>query len=145
MAVIIDAGEEKDIHPKNKQDVGKRLAYAALAKTYGQKIAFSGPMYQSQQISGKTITLSFTSADGGLKVKNATELKGFEIAGTDQKFHWAKATIQGNKVIVSSDEVASPVAVRYAWSNNPPSTLYNGADLPASPFKTDNWKDITAK
>ncbi len=145
MAVIIDAGEEKDIHPKNKQDVGIRLAYAALAKTYGLKIPFSGPAYQSQQISGKTITLSFTSTDGGLKIKNGTELKGFEIAGADQKFHWAKATIQGNKVIVSSDEVASPVAVRYAWANNPPSTLYNGADLPASPFKTDNWKDITAK
>ncbi|TCD00082.1 sialate O-acetylesterase [Pedobacter psychroterrae] len=145
MAVIIDAGEEKDIHPKNKQDVGIRLAYAALAKTYGLKIPFSGPVYQSQQISGKTITLSFTSTDGGLKIKNGTELKGFEIAGADQKFHWANATIQGNKVIVSSDEVASPVAVRYAWANNPPSTLYNGADLPASPFKTDNWRDITAK
>ena len=145
MAVIIDAGEEKDIHPKNKQDVGKRLAYAALAKTYGEKIPFSGPAYRSQKISGKTITLSFTSTDGGLKIKNGTELKGFQIAGADQKFHWAKATIQGNKVIVSSDEVASPVAVRYAWANNPPSTLYNGADLPASPFKTDNWKDTTDK
>jgi sialate O-acetylesterase len=143
MAVIIDAGEEKDIHPKNKQDVGIRLAYAALAKTYGQKIPFSGPMYKSQQIIGNKITLSFTSTDGGLKVKNGTALKGFEIAGADQKFHWAKATIQGNQVVVNSDAVASPVAVRYAWANNPPSTLYNGADLPASPFKTDNWPDIT--
>jgi sialate O-acetylesterase len=143
MAVIIDAGEEKDIHPKNKQDVGKRLAYAALAKTYGEKIPFSGPTYKSQQVSGNKIILSFTSADGGLKVKNGTELKGFEIAGADQKFHWAKAAIQGNQVVVSSDDVANPVAVRYAWSNNPPSTLYNGADLPASPFKTDSWPDIT--
>jgi sialate O-acetylesterase len=143
MAVIIDAGEEKDIHPKNKQDVGIRLAYAALAKTYKQNIAFSGPVYKSQQISGNTIKLNFTSTDGGLKVKNGEDLKGFEIAGADQKFHWAKASIQGNQVVVSSDDVSKPVAVRYAWANNPPSTLYNGADLPATPFKTDNWADIT--
>jgi len=143
MAVIIDAGEEKDIHPKNKQDVGKRLAYAALAKTYGVKMAFSGPMYKSHQISGNTVTLNFTSTDGGLKIKNGNELKGFQVAGADQKFHWAKATIKGNQVVVSSEAVANPVAVRYAWANNPPSTLYNGADLPASPFKTDSWPDIT--
>ncbi|MES2456933.1 MAG: sialate O-acetylesterase [Bacteroidota bacterium] len=143
MAVIIDAGEEKDIHPKNKQDVGIRLAYAALAKTYGQKIPFSGPVFKSQQISGNTVKLSFNSTDGGLKVKNGTELKGFQVAGADQKFYWAKASIQGNQVVLSSDQVTNPVAVRYGWANNPPSTLYNGADLPASPFKTDSWADVT--
>jgi len=76
-------------------------------------------------------------------VKNVTELKGFQVAGADQKFYWAKASIQGNQVVVSSDQVSSPVAVRYGWANNPPSTLYNGADLPASPFKTDSWADVT--
>jgi len=143
MAVIIDAGDAKDIHPKNKQDVGKRLAYNALAKTYGVKIPFSGPVYKSQQISGNSIKLNFTSTDGGLKAKDGGELKGFAIAGADQKFHWAKATIQGDQVVVSSDEVSSPVAVRYAWANNPVCNFYNGADLPASPFKTDNWPDST--
>lgn len=143
MAVIIDAGDETDIHPKNKQDVGKRLAYAALAKTYGVNMPFSGPVYKSQQISGNTIKLSFTSADGGLKAKGGADLKGFAIAGADQKFHWAKAIIQGNQVLVSSDEVANPVAVRYAWADNPVCNFYNGADLPASPFKTDSWADVT--
>ncbi|WP_276090241.1 sialate O-acetylesterase [Pedobacter sp. JY14-1] len=143
MAVIIDVGDAADIHPKNKQDVGKRLAYIALAKNYGVKIPYSGPAFKSQQVSGNTIRLNFTDTYGGLKARDGAELKGFAIAGADRKFYWAKATIQGNQVVVSSDEVTNPVAVRYAWANNPPSTLYNDADLPASPFKTDNWTDVT--
>ena len=145
MAVAIDIGDAVDIHPKNKQDVGLRLALIALAKDYGVKVPFSGPVYKSQQIAGNTIKLSFTSTDGGIKAKDGGELKGFAIAGADQKFHWAKAELSGNQVIVSSPDVPNPVAVRYAWANNPVCNLVNGAGLPASPFRTDSWKDTTAK
>ena len=145
MAVAIDIGDAADIHPKNKQDVGLRLALIALAKDYGVKIPYSGPVYKSQQKTGNSIKLTFTAADGGLKAKDGAELKGFAIAGADQKFHWATATIKGNQIIVSSPDVANPVAVRYAWANNPVCNLVNGAGLPASPFKTDTWKDTTAK
>lgn len=142
MAVIIDIGDAADIHPKNKQDVGKRLALNALAKDYGRKIPYSGPMYKSMKISGNKVTLTFDHTDGGLVAKGGA-LKGFAIAGEDQNFVWAEATIKGNKVIVSSDKVAKPVAVRYAWANNPECNLYNGAGLPASPFRTDDWKGVT--
>lgn len=144
MAVTIDIGNEKDIHPKNKQDVGKRLALIALAKTYKQQIAFSGPVFRNMQIDHNQLILNFDAAQSGLIAKNG-ELKGFAIAGADQHFYWAKAIIVGHKVIVSSDAVAHPVAVRYAWANNPVANLYNGDGLPASPFKTDQWIDSTAK
>lgn len=143
MAVSIDIGDAVDIHPKNKQDVGKRLALIALAKNYGVKIPYSGPIYQSQKIDGGAINLTFKAADGGLKSSDGAELKGFAIAGADQKFYWAKAVIKGNQVVVSSSEVPNPVSVRYAWANNPVCNFVNGAGLPASPFKTDNWPDIT--
>ena len=143
MAVIIDIGEENDIHPKNKQDVGKRLAYLALAKTYGLKVAYTGPIYQSQKIEGNSIKITFSGATGSLKTKKSEPLTGFAIAGSDHQFHWAKATIVGNQIVVSSDEVANPVAVRYAWANNPVCNLVNGAGLPASPFRTDDWKGVT--
>ncbi|RZK82366.1 MAG: 9-O-acetylesterase [Pedobacter sp.] len=144
MAVAIDIGDAVDIHPKNKQEVGRRLALIALAKNYGIKIPFSGPVYQSQQIAGKnSIQLSFTSAEGGLKTKDGAELKGFAIAGADKKFYWATAKIEGNKIIVSSPDVNDPIAVRYAWANNPVCNLVNGAGLPASPFRTDQWADTT--
>ncbi|WP_285009114.1 sialate O-acetylesterase [Pedobacter faecalis] len=143
MAVSIDIGDADDIHPKNKQDVGKRLAYAALAKTYGVKVPFSGPVYESAKAAGTAMELTFSATEGGLKASDGQELSGFSIAGADQKFHWAKARIQGNKIIVRSDEVAAPVAVRYAWANNPQCNLTNGSGLPASPFKTDNWPDTT--
>lgn len=145
MAVAIDIGDAADIHPKNKQDVGYRLALIALAKDYGVKVPFSGPNYKSQQVAGNTIKLSFSATEGGLKAKDGGELKGFAIAGADQKFHWAKAVVSGNQIVVSSPDVPNPVAVRYAWANNPVCNLVNGAGLPASPFKTDTWKDITAK
>lgn len=144
MAVAIDIGDADDIHPKNKQEVGRRLALIALAKDYGKNIAYSGPLFASQQIAGKAIQLSFKFTEGGLNAKKG-DLKGFAIAGEDQKFHWAKAVIQGNQIIVSSDEVPNPVAVRYDWGNNPEGNLYNGAGLPASPFRTDHWPDTTAQ
>ncbi|MDB5014051.1 MAG: 9-O-acetylesterase [Daejeonella sp.] len=143
MAVTIDIGNPDDIHPKNKQDVGKRLAYLALNKTYGVKVPDTGPVFKSQKIEGNKIKLTFSGTEGGLKTKNNEPLTGFSIAGADQKYHWAKAVIDGNQIIVSSDEVANPVAVRYAWANNPVCNLINGAGLPASPFRTDDWKGIT--
>jgi len=143
MAVSIDIGDALDIHPKNKQDVGKRLALIALAKNYGVKIPYTGPIYQSHKITGNGIALTFKATEGGLKTSDGGELKGFAIAGSDQKFHWAKAVVKGNQIIVSSPEVANPVSVRYAWANNPICNFVNGAGLPASPFKTDNWPDIT--
>ncbi|MGM9478394.1 sialate O-acetylesterase [Pedobacter sp. GSP4] len=143
MATIIDIGDAKDIHPKNKQEVGRRLALIALAKNYGEKINFSGPVYQSQKVEGKEIRLTFTNIQNGLKTVNGEELKGFAIAGADKKFYWAKATVQGNQIVVSSQQVANPVAVRYAWGNNPVSNLVSTDGLPASPFRTDTWQGIT--
>lgn len=138
-AVIIDIGEAYDIHPKNKQDVGDRLARIALAKDYQKDVKYSGPMYRGMTVEGGQIRLGFdfsaglTSSDGG-------PLKRFEIAGDDQKFYWADAEIDGNDVVVSAEEVASPVAVRYAWAENPEGrNLTNETGLPASPFRTDNW------
>jgi len=143
MAVIIDIGDATDIHPKNKQEVGRRLALAARAQTYGEKIAYSGPRYDSYKMEGNQIRLSFKLTDGGLKTNDGQPLKGFSIAGLDHKFHWAEAKIEGNEVVVSSKEVDFPIAVRYAWANNPICNLFNGAGLPASPFRTDDWIGIT--
>jgi sialate O-acetylesterase len=144
MAVAIDLGEAGDIHPKNKMDVGKRLSLPALAKVYGQNIAYSGPIFKGYEKSPGSISISFDQVNDGLKIKDGTELKGFTIAGADQKFKKAKAIIKGDKVIVSADGLVNPVAVRYAWADNPECNLINGAGLPASPFRTDNWKFITA-
>jgi sialate O-acetylesterase len=141
MAVTIDIGDVNRIHPQNKQEVGRRLALIARAKTYGEKISYSGPVYRSQIINGNKIELEFTHTDNGLLAKGDT-LKGFTIAGVDKKFHSAMAVIAGNKVTVHCDDVANPVAVRYAWANNPLCNLYNGANLPASPFRTDDWEDV---
>ncbi len=144
IAVAIDIGEEKDIHPKNKQEVGRRLALIALANVYGEAVAWSGPLYKSSKTEGDKIRLSFTHTDKGLIAKGGNEVKGFAIAGADRKFYWAQAVIDGNEVVVSSPQVTNPVAVRYAWGNNPACNLYNGAELPASPFRTDKWEGITA-
>ncbi|WP_207434577.1 sialate O-acetylesterase [Sabulibacter ruber] len=143
MAVAIDLGEEKDIHPKNKQDVGYRLALAALAQTYGKKIPFSGPLYQSMKTEGNSIRLTFQHTNGGLQAKDGKPLTGFAIAGADKKYYWADAKIVGNEVVVTSPKVPNPVAVRYGWANNPSVNLYNGAGLPASPFRTDTWPGLT--
>lgn len=143
MATAIDIGDAKDIHPKNKQEVGRRLSLIARAQVYREKISFSGPVYLSKLVNGNKITLSFKYAANGLKTKQGGTLKGFAVAGEDKKFHWAEATISGNKVTVWSKEVAHPVAVRYNWADNPDGNLYNGDGLPASPFRTDNWKGVT--
>jgi sialate O-acetylesterase len=138
MAITVDVGEANNIHPKNKQAVGHRLALWALANVYGQNIPFSGPLPDGHKIKGEEIILSFKHRDGGLVARDGA-LKGFAIAGADQKWVWAKARIAGDQVIVSSPEVKSPKAVRYAWAANPDCNLFNGADLPASPFRTDDW------
>lgn len=143
MAVTIDIGEADDIHPKNKQAVGARLALVARAKTYGEKIQYSGPVYETFRIDGKSIRITFKHAEGGLKTPNGSPLTGFVIAGPDHQFCRANAVIEGNEIVVSSPDVAYPVAVRYAWAHNPVCNLYNGEGLPASPFRTDDWIGVT--
>lgn len=145
MAVIIDIGEANDIHPRNKQDVGYRLSLPARHIAYGENIEFSGPMYKSMKNEDGKIRISFQHIGKGLKVKNKFGyLMGFQIAGSDKKFYWAKAELDGDDVIVHSDQVTDPVAVRYAWGNNPSqANFYNKEGLPASPFRTDDWKGIT--
>lgn len=139
MAVAIDIGEEKDIHPKNKQDVGARLALIARAQVYGEKIPYSGPLYKSFKKEDAAIRISFSQTNGGLQWTGGEKLTGFSIAGDDKRFYWAEAKIIGDQVIVSSDQVPNPVAVRYGWADNPDCNLYNKANLPASPFRTDEW------
>ncbi|RLD60489.1 MAG: 9-O-acetylesterase, partial [Bacteroidetes bacterium] len=143
MAVTIDIGDAKDIHPKNKQEVGKRLALYALAEVYGKDIAYSGPMYKSMEIKEGKIRLQFNHTNNGLKIKGSDQLKGFTIAGADKKFVWADAKIEGNEIVVWNSKIKNPVAIRYAWASNPICNLYNGSELPASPFRTDDWKGIT--
>ncbi|MHC4508673.1 MAG: sialate O-acetylesterase [Planctomycetota bacterium] len=145
MAVIIDIGEADDIHPKNKQDVGRRLALWALAETYGQKLVYSGPIYTSMQAEGNRIILRFDHVGGGLAATGEEPLNGFAIAGADRKFVWADARIDGETVVVSSENVSEPVAVRYAWADNPVCNLGNKEGLPASPFRTDDWPGVTAE
>ncbi|MVN22534.1 sialate O-acetylesterase [Mucilaginibacter arboris] len=138
MAVAIDAGEWNDIHPLNKKDVGERLALAAEKLAYGNtKVVSSGPIYQTAKIEGNKIVVNFSNTGSGLVAKDGAELEQFAIAGADKKFVWANATIKGNQVIVSSDEVPDPVYVRYAWADNPEgANLYNKEGLPAPPFET---------
>ena len=160
-AVIIDIGESADIHPRNKKDVGERLARIALANDYGKSMPFSGPVFEALAIKENQAILSFRHAEGGLiaqplgetyDVRSLTgetaplarnspnsELEGFAICGEDKVWVWADAKIQGDKVIVTSEKVPSPVAVRYAWADNPTCNLANAAGLPASPFRTDDF------
>jgi sialate O-acetylesterase len=148
LAVAIDIGE-RDVHAKNKQAVGRRLCLAALGVQYGRKVVYSGPLYKSMKVESDKIRLTFTELHGGLaakatNVKDAplagSELKRFAIAGADRKFVWANARIEGESVVVWSEQVANPVAVRYAWAINPLGcNLYNKGGLPASPFRTDDW------
>jgi sialate O-acetylesterase len=144
MAVTIDIGEVDNIHPKNKQEVGKRLALVALAKVYERLVVYSGPEYDSFAIEDGNVRVKFKAPPpskelpGGLEAKGG-ELKGFLIAGDDKKLVPAKAKIDGQTVVVWSESVAKPVAVRYAWEANPACNLYNKEGLPAAPFRTDNW------
>ncbi|MBP6687868.1 MAG: sialate O-acetylesterase, partial [Lacibacter sp.] len=138
MAVTIDLGEWNDIHPDNKKDVGIRLALAARKLAYKEELVYSGPLFQSAQIDGNKIIISFQHTGSGLITNDGEELSDFAIAGADKKFVWAKAKIENNKVIVWSDEVKEPMYVRYAWADNPVNAnLYNKEGLPASPFRTD--------
>ena len=141
MAVINDIGMADNIHPTNKLDVGERLARWALANDYGRNgIVISGPLYKESRIEGDRIRIAFDHAKG-LKSRDGGPLKRFEIAGRDRKWHWADAAIDGESVVVSSKEVKKPVAVRYAWASNPEgANLVNGEGLPASLFRTDDWK-----
>jgi sialate O-acetylesterase len=140
MAVTTDIGEAHNVHPKNKQDVGDRLSRIALANVYGYKMEYSGPMYESSKVEGSEIRVSFSHLGGGLVAKNGGPLTWFQIAGADQKFVAADAKIDGDTVVVSSPDVPSPVAVRYAWVNYPVGcNLFNAAGLPAAQFRSDNW------
>jgi len=163
MAVLIDTGESKDIHPQSKDIAGERLARIALAQTYGKAIPFSGPVYEAMKIEGDRIRLSFGHLEGGLVAKEVpatydvmrrtgqtaplvrnrpdSQLEGFAICGADKQWVWADAKIDGDTVLVWSDQVAAPIAVRYGWAENPTCNLYNAAGLPASPFRTDHGGD----
>jgi sialate O-acetylesterase len=145
MAVTSDVGEAKDIHPRNKQDVGLRLALAALRDTYKKNVVGGGPMYQSMKTEGNKVIISFSSIGSGLMTKDKYGyLKGFEISGADQKYCYAKAYIKGDKVIVYSDDVPAPVAVRFGWFDEiSENNLFNKEGLPAVPFRTDNWQRVT--
>jgi len=158
-AVLIDVGESQDIHPRDKRTAGERLARVALARHYGRGGVDSGPVFDSARIEDGRVVVSFTGADDGLVarplgetfvvkseykqtaplVRNSpgSELEGFSICGADRKWVWAQARIQGETVVVWSEAIPAPVAVRYAWANNPTANLYNGAGLPAAPFRTD--------
>lgn len=144
MVETIDIGDANDIHPKDKLDVGNRLALAAMAVAYGERnVEYSGPIYKSMTIEGNTIRLTFDHLGGGLVAKGGGKLTGFAIAGADRKWHWADARIEGNQVAVSSPDVPNPVAVRYAWADNPVCNLFGAGGLPASPFRTDDWPGVT--
>jgi len=139
MAVTIDIGDPKDVHPHNKAPLGERLTRLALANVYGRKLEYSGPVYESMKVSGHSIRLKFSHARGGLVAKDGP-LKWFTIAGADRKFVPAETKIEGDSVVVTSPGVSAPVAVRYAWDNYPDGcNLSNAAGLPAAPFRTDRW------
>ena len=139
MATTIDIGEARDIHPKNKQDVGRRLAWWALAEFYRQDILASGPMYAGHEVLGVNVVVRFKYAKG-LQAKEGRVISGFALAGVDKKFHWAIGKVLGDGAVeVSSDAVQKPVAVRYGWADNPDVNLVNGEGLPATPFRTDEW------
>jgi sialate O-acetylesterase len=142
MVVITDAGDEKDIHPGKKEPVGARLALAARAVAYGEKVEHSGPVLEKMAVEGSQAVLSFTHAGGGLVARDG-EPRGFTVAGDDRKFHPASARIEGDRVIVRCEKVEKPVAVRYGWANYPVGNLWNQAGLPASPFRTDTFPGVT--
>ena len=146
MVVTMDIGDVNDIHPRNKQEVGRRLSLWALAKVYGRKeIVFSGPIYKSMKIRGDKIQLYFDHKGSGLTSSDGKPLTEFAIAGYDQKFMPARAEIKGKKVFVSHEDIVNPVAVRYAWRDDAQPNLSNKEGLPASPFRTDTWRGVTGE
>ncbi len=144
IAVTIDVGDPNDLHPHRKFEVGQRLALWALGTTFQQPGEYSGPLFESAKIEGDEVRVRFTHVGTGLEARAQTELRGFAIAGEDRRFHWAKASIDGDVVVVSSELVPKPVAVRYAWGDSPQCNLFNREGLPASPFRTDDWPGITS-
>ncbi len=166
-AVLIDLGESDDAHFRDKKDVGERLALIALARNYGRKVVYSGPVYESAKVNGSRVEIKFTHVEGGLVsrplpkvypvrtqvgesaplIPNSpgSQVEGFAVCGTDQHWQWADARIEGDTLLVWSDKVPAPVAVRYGWAENPTCNLYNGAGLPASPFRTDDFPGVTIK
>jgi sialate O-acetylesterase len=138
LAVTIDTGDPHNLHPPRKAEIGERLSLWALGTTYGKKRVYSGPLYDSVQVTGDQMRIRFQLMGSSLEARGET-LKGFAIAGPDRKFHWAEAHIEGETVIVSSESVPHPVAVRYAWADSPERSLFNKEGLPASPFRTDDW------
>ncbi|MBS0211202.1 MAG: sialate O-acetylesterase [Planctomycetes bacterium] len=143
-AVIIDIGEGKDIHPKNKVDVGRRLARWALAKDYGVKIAYHSPQYKAMEKQGNKVVLTFDDVDGGWRPFDVANPVGFAIAGDDKKFVWANGKVLPNGTVeVWADQVSEPAAVRYGWANNPVVNMYNAAGLPLTPFRTDDWPGVS--
>ena len=144
MAVAIDIGDPNDIHPRNKQDVGKRLALAALGIAYDQDLVYSGPKFESATVEGDKIRVKFTHTGSGLTIKDRYGyIRGFAIAGADKKFMWAQGYLDGNDIILYNEKIKSPTEVRYNWSNNPDGNVYNKEGLPAIPFKSDHYKGIT--
>lgn len=142
LAVTIDTGEADNIHPRNKQPVGERLALLALARVHGRQVASQGPVFRSQERDGRTLRIRFDHTEGGLIVRGGP-LAEFAVAGPDRVWHWADARLDHDGVVVSSPAVAEPVAVRYAWQANPRATLFNAAGLPAAPFRSDDWPGVT--
>jgi sialate O-acetylesterase len=143
-AVIIDLGEASDIHPKKKFEVGRRLARLALSRNYDKKIENQSPRYESMEKKANKIRVKFNNVGDGLRTVDAADLKGFAIAGEDRKWHFAEARIaEPDQVEVSSNDVTEPVAVRYAWADNPVCNLYNKSLLPVTPFRTDDWPGVT--
>lgn len=139
MVCTIDLGEADNIHPRNKQDVAKRLVLVANKVAYGESILASGPRFRDFSMEGSTIRIRFTETGSGLMIKDGKKLLGFAVAGKDQEFHWAEAKIVGDEVLLTCKEVEKPIAVRYAWADNPVCNLYNRDGLPAVPFRTDSW------
>lgn len=143
--VAIDIGDAVDVHPKYKQELGRRLALAARGIAYDEDLVYSGPVYDSMTVEGQNIRIRFHHTGSGLMAKGNGPLSSFAIAGEDRHFVWAKTVIEGDTVVVRSDDVPQPVAVRYAWANNPEGcNLYNREGLPAAPFRTDTWPGVTA-
>jgi sialate O-acetylesterase len=143
-AVIIDIGEGRDIHPKNKRDVALRLARWALARDYGIAVSHQSPTYKAMARQGNRVELTYDHAGQGLRAFDVADPRGFAIAGSDRKFVWANARITGPATVeVWSDQVADPVSVRYAWADNPVCNLYSADGLPATPFRTDDWPGVT--
>jgi len=145
LAVTSDIGDATSAHPANKQEVGRRLSLIALAKVYGRDIVYSGPMYTSMEVEGNRIRLHFKHVHGGLTVKPDGPLRGFAVSGVDRRFVWAEARLDGDTVVVWSEQVARPIAVRYAWAQNPVCNLFNADGLPAVPFRSDDWEQAAPR